>query len=202
MLTSPPIPSPDTLQTKFSWENIISEESLLNSETVKDSSIPKIIHQTWKTTEIPEKFRIWRESWVKTHSDWTMILWTDADNQLLIEKYYPEVLHLYKSFYLEIERVDFSRLLYLHRYGGIYADLDTYAIKYYQFLLRNTEPLLNNDLVFGSLSEDPNFYHNIPNAWMASVPRDEFWKLAISQVRRRNLWNWGAEYITGTASLI
>ena len=44
-----------------------------------DSGIPKIIHQTWKTKEVPEKWKKSQEEWQRLHPDWLYILWTDED---------------------------------------------------------------------------------------------------------------------------
>lgn len=32
--------------------------------------VPKIIHQSWKTDSVPDRFLKWQESWKTTHPDW------------------------------------------------------------------------------------------------------------------------------------
>jgi mannosyltransferase OCH1-like enzyme len=40
--------------------------------------IPKILHQTWKNTQIPSKFIKWIKTWLVNHPDWEYWLWTDS----------------------------------------------------------------------------------------------------------------------------
>lgn len=57
--------------------------------------IPKIIHQTWKDNNIPEKWVISEIMWKKYHPDWKYILWTDKMIRDYIEIGYPEFLELF-----------------------------------------------------------------------------------------------------------
>jgi mannosyltransferase OCH1-like enzyme len=65
-----------------------------------DRRIPLIIHQTWKTNDL-SSYPISNShvNWTVVYPDFEIRLWTDA--------------HI-------------DRLIILHRYGGIYADLDVY----------------------------------------------------------------------------
>ncbi|TGV81389.1 glycosyl transferase, partial [Mesorhizobium sp. M00.F.Ca.ET.149.01.1.1] len=40
--------------------------------------IPKILHQTWKTDQIPIRFQAYIESWKRHHPNWTMMFWKDS----------------------------------------------------------------------------------------------------------------------------
>src|SRR5438105_9445997 len=44
------------------------------------SMIPKLIHQTAKTAEIPEKWRVYQKKVRALHPGWGYRLWTDEDN--------------------------------------------------------------------------------------------------------------------------
>ena len=63
------------------------------------------------------------------------------------------------------------RIFYMHRFGGMYADLDMEA-------LRDMGPLLlgSREPVLAYLSDTWQLRHNIPNAWMASPPGHPFWQ--------------------------
>ena len=87
-------------------------------------SIPKIIHQTWKNDKLPSQWRQYFDGWHEKHPDFLHVLWTDEDNLHLVEQHYPEFLEEYNWFPLMIQKTDFVRLMYIHKYGGIYADLD------------------------------------------------------------------------------
>ena len=103
----------DRLQ-QFSWENTINLDQVLNTLKV-NGLIPQIIHQSWKTTDLPPKFANWSETWKETHPGWVYLLWTDQDNRLLVERYYPHLLKFYDELPRNILRVDFVRFLYLDK---------------------------------------------------------------------------------------
>lgn len=88
-------------------------------------SIPKMIHQTWKNADkLPSQWREYFDGWHVKHPDFLHVLWTDEDNVQLVQQYYPEFLDHYNWLPLMIQKTDFVRLMYLHKFGGIYADLD------------------------------------------------------------------------------
>lgn len=89
----------------------------------------QLIHRTWKTYDVPKPGRQYVQSWESRYPLHTHVLWNDADNLCLVELHYPEFLECYNAFPLSIMRVDFVRLLYLHRYGGLYADVDYECIQ-------------------------------------------------------------------------
>jgi hypothetical protein len=131
--------------------------------------VPKIIHQSWKQTELPRDFKVWSESWKRVHPDWEYWFWTDGDNRELVETYYPEYLSMYDSLWVEINRADFVRALYMHRYGGVYADLDTWCLRPMEHLVHEPKAYV------AEMSEETGFNQNIPNAWLASSPGHPFW---------------------------
>jgi mannosyltransferase OCH1-like enzyme len=97
-------------------------------------SIPHIIHQSWKDTSIPYHIypKAWVETWKEHHPDWWHILWTDEDNRFLVKCQYPDMLAGYDALNPGVRKADFCRFLYMHRYGGVYVDLD--------FVCLNEEP--------------------------------------------------------------
>ena len=93
-------------------------------ETRFFGSIPKIIHQTWKNDKLPSQWREYFDGWYTKHPDFLHVLWNDEENLSLVQQFYPEFLDHYNWLPLMIQKTDFVRLMYLHRYGGVYADLD------------------------------------------------------------------------------
>lgn len=88
--------------------------------------IPKIIHQIWLGSNVPEAFENFMSSWVQIHKgpEWQYILWTDEK----IEK-----LGLYnQQFYDETTnygmKSDIARLEIIYRFGGVYIDIDVEAL--------------------------------------------------------------------------
>lgn len=99
--------------------------------------IPKIIHQTWKDTEVPEKWSKSPVEWKRHHPDWTYILWTDEDIRNHIATYHPEFLELHDNYKYSIQRADMIRYFVLYDYGGIYSDLDLYPTQSFEPYLMN-----------------------------------------------------------------
>jgi mannosyltransferase OCH1-like enzyme len=60
--------------------------------------IPKIIHQTWKTKDIPENWKNAVESCKAMHADYAHMLWTDDTMERFMQTEYPDSLDLYKSY--------------------------------------------------------------------------------------------------------
>lgn len=88
------------------------------------SSFPKIIHQTWKTTKIPQKWQISQSRWKKLHPTWEYRLWTDKDIENYIKDKHPEFLVIWNSYPYQIQKVDAVRYFILNDFGGVYSDLD------------------------------------------------------------------------------
>ncbi len=65
-----------------STKHIGEEESL---------PVPAIIHQTWKSKDIPEKWQKAQKSCIDLHPDYEYKLWTDEDGLALIEVGAPEL---------------------------------------------------------------------------------------------------------------
>eukprot|EP00835_Amoeboradix_gromovi_P006750 NODE_870_length_3547_cov_0.466357.p1 type:complete len:348 gc:universal NODE_870_length_3547_cov_0.466357:2477-1434(-) len=167
------------------------EPAELPSFEIKTDQIPNILHQTWKTQSLPPNFLRWRHSWLRNHPHWQHNLWTDLENRQLVKQEYPWLLHFYDNLPKHIQRVDIVRYLYLHKYGGVYADLDFECIK-------PIDPLLiNNKVILGKISHDDEWLHNIPNAFMASVAGHDFWIFVIHLSIARMSLNFITEDVTG-----
>jgi mannosyltransferase OCH1-like enzyme len=140
--------------------------------------IPKIIHQTWKTKEIPYHVykKEWINSWREFHPDWEYRLWTDEDNRRFIEKEYPWFLDIYDHYPREIFRADAVHYFILYHYGGLYVDLDYVCLK-------NIEPLLNDhEVILSFVGKSRMWAHSISNAIMASARKTRFWEVVFKEL--------------------
>ena len=81
----------------------------------------RLVHQSWKRTQLPKRMAAWSRTWRDCFPDWTHVLWTDEDNERFVRDEYAWFLPRYQSFTKHIYRVDAVRYLYLHRFGGIYT---------------------------------------------------------------------------------
>lgn len=84
--------------------------------------IPKIIHQIWLGSPVPEVFEPLMRSWIEHHCgrEWRYKLWRDEDVAKL-------GLHN-QTFYDATDnygvKSDIARLEIIYRYGGVYVDMD------------------------------------------------------------------------------
>jgi hypothetical protein len=93
-------------------------EDLLCRQINATTGIPKIFHQSWKTTKLPSKFSQWSETCRRMHPDWEWVLWTDDDNHKLVKTYFPWLEETYLGLPGPIYRADFARNLYMYMFGG------------------------------------------------------------------------------------
>lgn len=91
--------------------------------------IPKIIHQTWKDNNVPEKWKKSQDEWIRLHPNWEYKLWTDQDIRNHIATYHPDFLELHDNYEYPIQRADMIRYFVLYDYGGVYCDLDLFPTK-------------------------------------------------------------------------
>jgi len=92
--------------------------------------IPRIIHHI-----APVDTNAWhpfwaqcRQSWIDAFPNYDHVLWNDSEDlDRIVRDHYPRYWNLYRSFPVHIMRIDFARLCILHRYGGIYADMDYFC---------------------------------------------------------------------------
>ena len=94
------------------------------------SKVPKIIHQIFlnasdDSVEFFRKYTSHRESWQQKNPDFKYILWNEEKIQKLINKSYPSIMPLYRSYKDKwIARSDIARYIVVHFMGGVYADID------------------------------------------------------------------------------
>lgn len=127
--------------------------------------VTRILHQSWKTTQLPARFERWSRSWCECFPDWTHVLWSDADNERFVRSEYPWFLERFLAFKKNISRADSVRYLYLHRFGGLYADLDTICLRPFESLIESRA------IVFGDMearkrqTKNPHFYYVQNSVW-------------------------------------
>lgn len=164
-----------------------------------DDVVGARIFQTWKSkTVLPDNFRYWRSTLLEKNPDFAFTLWDDADNRNFIAQHFPWFLGIYDNLPAEIYRVDCVRYFYLYAKGGFYIDLDTECLA----LLKRFADFPG--ILLGRMGPYPDFLHAVPNAIMASRPREEFWLLVIGLISNlfgSGLRGGGPESLTGPVVL-
>ncbi|HWZ92131.1 MAG TPA: glycosyltransferase [Polyangiaceae bacterium] len=158
-----------------------------------------MIHQTWKTRDIPEHLRAFQRSVVEHHPGWEVRLWTDEENRAFIDEHYPWFSKTYAHYPYEIMRVDAVRPFLLQHYGGFYVDLDVEC-------LGSFETLRRGELASGLIARRPTGQVGLvlglerrltrtpvcTNAVMASRPQHPLWQQVFEalelRARRKQPW--------------
>ncbi|EFX02215.1 alpha-mannosyltransferase [Grosmannia clavigera kw1407] len=99
-----------------------------------DGKFPAYIWQTWKWTPASGEFEFREQeaTWTEQHPGFIHEVITDMVAVKLLRLLYsaiPEVLEAYDALPLPVLKADFFRYLILLARGGIYSDIDTYAIR-------------------------------------------------------------------------
>lgn len=106
-----------------------------------ETTIPKIIIQTWKDDKIPDKYKNDIESVRKYNPDYKYLFFTDDDIETFLKNFYPIYYLTYLKLPILIQKIDFFRYVAIYHYGGFYLDLDMTC-------LYPLDDLLDYDCVF------------------------------------------------------
>jgi mannosyltransferase OCH1-like enzyme len=139
--------------------------------------IPKLIHQTAKTRDIPEKWREYQKRVQELHPDWTYRLWTDEDNLAFVKAEYPDFLDVFLKLPKNIMRADVIRYLILNKLGGLYMDLDYEMLKPFDLNEHDCVLAWESDGEFGPGND------KLCNSFMASSPGHPFFKRVIEELK-------------------
>lgn len=107
------------------FAKLYDQHILKNFNCSEKERIPKIIHQTWFSGEVPKSFFHWKESWKREHPDWEYILWTKEKIEAL-DMINKDLFFKAKNI---ATKADIARYEILYQYGGLYADMDTECLK-------------------------------------------------------------------------
>lgn len=141
--------------------------------------IPRIIHQTWRDLNVPERWQEFQRSWRAHHPDWEYRLWTDPDLRSFVGERYPWFLPVYDGYPHPIQRADAARYFLMHSFGGVYADLDYECLRPIGPLLEGRELVLGREPE-AHLAKPVVRAHGLDevyaNAFLASRPEHPFWE--------------------------
>lgn len=149
--------------------------------------IPRILHQTWKSSVVPKAFASYMESWRRLHRGWTFKLWTDEDLAGFVEARYPQYGSLFRTYPLSIMRADLGRYLILREFGGVYADLDAEAVSDFEPYRSSEVPIFAYEPDSHAALEfvrNRGFAHVVSNAVILSPVGHPFWDYLLQLLRR------------------
>ena len=144
-------------------------------------TIPKILHFTWKTEDVPGVMARYYASFRELHPDWDIILWTDATMREFVSTNYPDLLAVYDGYPRNIQRADSFRYLVLNIMGGVYSDLDVEPF-------RAIDDLIAGQTCIAGIEPDENMGSDrwhcgapflVTNAFMGGVPGHPWFKKLV-----------------------
>lgn len=160
--------------------------------------IPRIVHQTWINNDIPIICNSYVKSVKKHFKNWEYKLWTDEECIKLLQNYYPKIYKVALSCSNNGEKADLFRYCILHKYGGLYFDIDYECLnsfehienfkKYELFLFKETNSFYKE---FGSrdiiancvLGAKPNTYFF--ERLIQSIKNNIFYKIAYKASNKK-----------------
>jgi mannosyltransferase OCH1-like enzyme len=140
------------------------------------SRIPKVIHQIWLGSPLPDKYKEWQKTW-QSLPGWSYKLWTDAD----AEKLTFQGKDLYYQSKNYGQRADILRMAILEKEGGVYVDIDFECLDASFFSMLNStydfytglhpldaETLALENALIGCIPGHPvikAYLNELPHAW-------------------------------------
>ncbi len=148
--------------------------------------IPKIIHQTWKTSDLPPLFARCRRSWLRRHPSWTYRFYTDQDCSRFVRTRCPAFYRLYQSLARPVQQADLFRYLVVYLEGGIYADMDMHCFKPLDPLIKKTDVLFTKEALITRCYQRQLGYaqpFQVANCIFAARPGHPFLKIILDHVK-------------------
>jgi mannosyltransferase OCH1-like enzyme len=140
--------------------------------------IPKLVHLSYKSFDtVPGHWKPSIEKWKEL--GWNVMFHSDADNDQLVAQDYPQYLGKYQGMKYIIQKVDLVRLCYLHKWGGVWCDLDLVPS-------RDIYADLQPHQVCLLLS--PVNHESYTNMFMASVPGHPLWIAYLDAISSEGPW--------------
>ena len=171
---------------------------------------PKKIHQTWvdfnNRGSLSSNENRWIDTWKQKNPSYEYKLWTKQENDDLVANHYSDYKDSYDNYDREIKRVEFAKACYLHKYGGIYADVDFECLKSFDALLDEHSDC---EVILGRMWTDDSDdapectkqISSLDTSIAISKPGSDFWLHYMNAMSSRTNQDYTKEYATGAIAL-
>ncbi|KAK9794600.1 hypothetical protein WJX73_004377 [Symbiochloris irregularis] len=138
-----PVNRPVTAKLVF-WvcQSSADLQAAARQNNVAHPLIPRIIHQTYRSEDVPAHLVPYMQTWADVNPGWEIRFYDDAACKQMIQREFPEYLGAYEALPTNVERADFFRYMVVLRYGGVHADIDTESIRPLDDLIEQNDTLL------------------------------------------------------------
>ncbi|AWB08093.1 hypothetical protein A6A40_23955 (plasmid) [Azospirillum humicireducens] len=150
-----------------------------------NSLVPRLIHQTWKTRDVPPELLAFQRSWTGRNPGFAYRFWTDDDIGRFVAEEHPALLPVFRGYADPIARIDLARYLILRRFGGVYADLDFECLRPIDGLLEGRSFVVGQEPEeHGRLAKavERGLPRILCPSFLASVPGHPFWDHLLSRL--------------------
>jgi hypothetical protein len=86
--------------------------------------IPLVLHQTWKSADLPADLAAFQQSFVRHNPAITLRFYDDAAMDRFVAERFPQLAPVYAAIRFPVQKADLFRVLVVLAEGGIYADMD------------------------------------------------------------------------------
>jgi len=183
----------EKLIPKFKNYHIERHESDITLTKVK---IPRIIHQTFKSQDLPDELKSWVEELKSRNPEFEYRFYNDEDCiNFIQENYDKETLDEYLSINPNYGscRADYFRYLLMYKVGGVYLDIKSFANTPLKYVIKPTDEYILTHWEGRDWSEELNYYHGEFQNWqIISIPGHPFLKKTIEMVKE-NIKNYKGE---------
>lgn len=168
----------------------------------RTGQIPPILHQMYLSGETAFRAKVAdpsstlsafpRESCAQHHQHWEVLFWDMAAVKRLLQTSYPWFMETFQSYAAEVNKADASRPFIMHKFGGVYLDIDT------ECFCSLDESLRNHNILFQGAGLEA-----VNNGAMASIPGHALW-LEAAQIlqERKTIMNFGPVFQTGPKVMV
>lgn len=149
-----------------------------------------MIHQTWKSEEIPDSWQASHQTWkeLAEEHNWEYRLWTDEENEKFLSEHYSWALEFYHRLPLGIQRSHMMRYFYMFHFGGVYVDLD--VIPKPDRIMHLLMTVSDSYRVLLSTEMHQNGSRYVSTGWMMSTKQHPLWKQVISNLIAEEQTTW------------
>jgi len=137
--------------------------------------IPKIIHQTYKSTELPPVYRQCQESVLALHPDFEYRFYTDEEMDRVVREEAPEYYEAFSALPRMIMKIDMFRYFLMYLHGGLYVDMDYMMVRRFDLLEKEVVLPCSREGVRGEVVR-------IGNCIFASRAGHPFWKVLMDSL--------------------
>jgi mannosyltransferase OCH1-like enzyme len=157
--------------------------------------IPRIIHQTWKTKDVPFHWNATVESVRQfNENQFEYRLWTDEDMHKFVHEVEPDIYeHTFLTYSLDIQRVDAFRYIILYHLGGLYIDMDNGCRQSFESLLDVLETIDKQSIHLAAFPRTTPV--GVSNGFMIATKGHPLFKTLISRLSLFN-HNYLIDYLT------